>query len=129
MRRIANTVVANPLITFREKDPETLKQKMQKKGVWSVFMIHDVYGIRVIVESVDDVYVVLEKIIEVFPGYIDHDYIKTAKKGPSVNGKVVRFLKLVAQKGGVSFEIQITTFIFHEVNELLHEGYHRRKYS
>ena len=128
MRCIASAVVKNPKIVFRMKDQETLRKKMLLKSVESVFSIDDVYGVRIIVESVIDVYLVLWKISEIFDGYLDHDYIEKPKTSPSVNGKMLRLIQFVAYKNRVPFEVQITTVAFNEVNELLHEGYHCRKY-
>jgi len=128
---IANSVAKNPLVTSRVKDPKTLEKKMQKKNLQSVFLIDDVYGIRIIVESVDETYEVLKKMLEVFPGYLDHDYIKEPKVriNKPHKGKVLRLLQFIAYKNDIPFEIQITTFVFHAMNELLHEGYHRKKYQ
>ncbi len=129
VQRIASAVVKNPLVTFRVKDPKTLRRKMELKGVSSVFSIDDVYGIRVIVKSVEEAYRVLTEVSRVSIGYLDHDYFKAPRAVPSVNGKTLRLLQFVAYKNGVPFEIQITTIAFHEVNESLHDGYHRRRYN
>ena len=129
IRCIVGTVVKTPLINFRIKDPETLQKKMQIEDTQSVFSINDVYGIRIIVESVEEGYQVLEKIEAVFDGYLDHDYFKKVKPVPSINGKVLRLLQFVAYRNDVAFEIQITTTECHAVNESLHEGYHHRKYQ
>jgi len=128
VRCVVSLVFSNPLVTFRVKDPEILAKKMQLKGVQSVFSIDDVYGIRIIVESVNDAYKVLDKISRVFPGHLDHDYLKDQKPGPSVGGKVLRLLQFIAYRNEASFEIQITTVAFNEVNEQLHYGYYLRKY-
>lgn len=125
---LASIVVKNPKVAFRVKDPETLKKKMFLKGVKSVFSIDDVYGIRIIVRSVVDAYLVLWEISENLEGYLDHDYIEKPKASPSIRGNVLRLLQFIAYKNGVPFEIQITTATFNEVNEMLHEGYHCRKY-
>ena len=118
-------------ITYRVKDSGKLREKMQLKNTPDVFSIKDVYGIRIIVESVNDVYFVLAKISERFFGFLKHDYIispKTRPNEPKFKGKMVRFLQFIAYKNGAPFEIQITTTAFHEMNESLHEEYHRRKY-
>ncbi|MGB8815953.1 MAG: hypothetical protein WCC74_01785 [Minisyncoccia bacterium] len=125
---IINTVAKKPLISFRVKDPETLRKKMQIVKTQDVFSIHDIYGIRVIVESIEEVYAVLTKISQEFSGYLVHDYFKIPKAVPSVNGKILRLVQYIAYKNGVSFEIQITTVACCEVNESLHQGYHDRKY-
>ncbi|MDE2399457.1 MAG: hypothetical protein KGL67_00350 [Patescibacteria group bacterium] len=123
--------VKNKVVSFRIKDPETLQKKIQLKNVKSIFSIDDVYGIRIIVESVDDVYKVLEKIWQTFPGYLDHDYIKEPMVRPdeSKEGKKLQLLQFIAYKNEMPFEIQITTTAFNEINETLHEGYHNRKYN
>ena len=131
VRRTASTIAKNPLVTFRIKNPKTLKKKMLLKNTQSIFSINDIYGIRIIVESVDEAYGVLEKISQTFSGFLDHDYIKKPKTRPSepgLKGKMLRLLQFIAHKNGVPFEIQITTAVFHKMNELLHKGYHCKKY-
>lgn len=131
VQQIASAVAGNPLVIFRVKDPETLRKKMKLKGASSVFSIDDVYGIRVIIESVEEAYRVLAEVSRVFMGYIDHDYIEEPKirLNEPHKGEAFRLLQFIAYKNGTSFEIQITTHVFHAVNELLHEEYHRRKYQ
>ena len=128
IRQVVNTVVKNSTIYFRVKDPETLRQKMQIEKAQDVFSIDDVYGTRIVVESVEEAYAVLAKVSQVFTGYIDHDYFKKIKPVPSVDGKVLRLIQFIAYRNGVGFEIQITTVLCHEVNEPLHQRYHNRKY-
>jgi len=125
---IANAVVKNPKVVFRVKDPETLRKKMFLKRAESVFLIDDVYGVRIIVESIVDVYLVLWEISEKLEGYLDHEYIEKPNMSPSVDGKTLRLIQFVAYKNWVPFEVQITTVAFNEVNETLHERYHLRKY-
>lgn len=128
VRQVAGTEVKDPLISFRVKDPETLKKKMLHKNTNDVFSIDDVYGVRILVGSVGEAYKILDRVSQAFPGYLDHDFFKEPKTSPSVNGKVLRLLQFIAYKNGVPFEIQITTMTLNEVNELLHGGYHQRKY-
>ncbi len=125
------TTVEKRQITSRVKNSEKLRKKMQIKNVSDVFAIKDVYGIRIIVESIDDTYFVLTKISKRFSGFLKHDYIanpKTCPHEPKLKGKMVRFLQFIAYKNSVPFEIQITTTMFHEMNESLHEEYYHRKY-
>ena len=130
IQQAISTVVKNPMIAFRVKDSETLQKKMKLKNTENVFLINDVYGIRIIVESVEEAYKVLKNVKMEFPGYLDRDYIREPKVCLSEpnKGKLLRLLKFIAYKNGVPFEVQITTTAFHEVNEPLHEGYHRQKY-
>ncbi len=128
VKSIVGAVVKNLFIISRIKDSEILRKKMCLKNTKNIFSIDDVYGIRILVESIDEAYAVLEKISQTFSGFLDHDYIKKPKECPSINGKVLRLLQFIAYKNGVSFEIQITTVSFNDVNELLHGEYHRRKY-
>lgn len=127
-----STVVENPSIIWRIKNPETLRKKMDIKNTQDVFLIDDVYGIRVVVDLVDEAYLVLSRITRAFSGFLDHDYIvepKTRSDKPHLKGKKLRFLQFVAYKNTVPFEIQITTRDFHKHNELLHAEYHHEKYS
>jgi len=131
MRQIIDAIAKNPLITFRVKDPETLRKKMLLKNTQDIFLIDDVYGIRILVESVNEAYEVLLKVSQTFSGYLDHDFIKEpgVRIHEPYKGKLLRLLQFVAYRNGAPFEIQITTVAFNGVNELLHEGYHCRKYQ
>ncbi len=124
-------VVKNPLVVSRMKDSETLRKKMEIKSTGDIFSIKDVYGVRIIVESVKDAYIVLGKISTIFSGFLKNDFIgnpKTRPNEPNFEGKMLRLIQFIAYRNGVPFEIQITTRVFHEMNEPLHERYHRSKY-
>ena len=54
IQQAISTVVKNPMIAFRVKDSETLQKKMKLKNTENVFLVNDVYGIRIIVESVEE---------------------------------------------------------------------------
>lgn len=129
---VASTAVRNLSIYWRIKTPETLRKKMGIKNVQNPFLIDDVYGIRILVDSVNEAYLILNKIAQTFPGFLDHDYIakpKTRVDKLHLKGKKLQLLQFIAYKNGVSFEIQITTKSFHKNNELFHVGYHKEKYS
>lgn len=131
IRRIVGTVTNEVSLISRVKNPETLKEKMLIKKVSNVLLIDDVYGIRVILNSVNEAYQVLKKMSQVFPGHLDHDYIKepmTRPNEPHLKGKMLRLLQFIAYKNGVPFEVQITTQEFNAMNESLHGEYHRKKY-
>lgn len=122
-------VSENLLVTYRVKSEETLRKKMKLKGVCSISSIDDVYGFRVLVATEEEAYKVLHLVREHFQGFIDHDYIAVPKKKLSRPGKELRLIQYIAKRNGVTFEIQITTHLYNEANELLHEEYHRRKYE
>ncbi|OHA82515.1 MAG: hypothetical protein A3B07_02745 [Candidatus Yonathbacteria bacterium RIFCSPLOWO2_01_FULL_43_27] len=126
---LVKDVTKCPQVSSRVKDLETLRKKMVLKNTHDIFSIDDVYGIRIIVTSIDEVYAVLERISRVFEGFLDHDYFKNAKACPSVDGKFLRLVQFVAYKNKVPFEVQVTTASCHETNESLHARYHRRKYG
>ena len=84
---LVKDVTKCPQVSSRVKDLETLRKKMVLKNTHDIFSIDDVYGIRIIVTSIDEVYAVLERISRVFEGFLDHDYFKNAKACPSVDGK------------------------------------------
>lgn len=131
VKYLTDKVTDMALIVFRTKDLQTLKKKMRFKNTENIFLIDDVYGIRIIVGSVNEAYQVLEKMSQVFPGFLDHDYIKNPKTRPdklATKGKMLRLLQFIAYKNGVPFEVQITTTAFNEMNESLHAGYHCDKY-
>lgn len=131
IRLVVNTVVGNPSIKWRIKNPETLRKKMDFKKTQNVFLIDDIYGIRIVVGSVNEAYLALSKVTQTFSGFLDHDYIEKPKirsDKPHLEGKKLQLLQFVAYKNGVSFEIQITTRSFHKQNELLHAQYHQEKY-
>lgn len=117
-------------ITYRVKDSETLRRKILLKKAKNVFSIHDVYAVRVIVESVEDAYLIFEKIKEQFPICLTYDFIKNPVVlfDPGFEGQSFKCLRFIAYKNKVPFEIQITTTAFHEVNESHHEVYHKKRY-
>lgn len=118
-------------VKYRVKNRETLGKKMILKNTSSVFEINDVYGLKVIVSSVEECYEVLGTVQIFFQCRLSHDYIANPKirpDKPHLAGKSLRLIKIVAYKNNVPFEIQITTFEFDEMNESLHNEYHREKY-
>lgn len=128
---LATTVSRDPKIYYRIKDSDVLEKKMTLKGVVSVFNIDDVYGLRILVSSVEESYAVTDVIIGAFVSFLDHDFIarpKTRPDKPHLVGKSLRLLQIVAYKNGVSFEVQVTTFEFNDENQSLHDEYHREKY-
>ncbi|MFH1642543.1 MAG: hypothetical protein ABIC04_06630 [Nanoarchaeota archaeon] len=127
---LVNTSVEKAKVAFRVKNPETLRKKIFLKKAKDVFSIHDVYGIRVIVETVDEAYMVLTKISEMFPMRLANDFIKDPVElfDPGFEGKFFKCLRLIAYENNIPFEIQVTTSSFHEVNESHHEIYHQKIY-
>lgn len=122
----------NSIVTFRIKDEISLNKKLLHKKTEDVFIIKDVYGIRVLVDEVNDVYKVLNLLSQKISGYVKNDYIASPKireEVVSLKGKKIRFIQYVATKNGVFYEIQITTKEFHCCNEELHLGYKKHKYS
>ena len=129
--KLATTVSPNSEISYRIKDQRILVRKMSLKNVRSVFDIDDVYGLRLLVSSVEESYDVLNVIGRFFRYVLDHDYIKEPKirlDKPHLAGKSLRLIQIIAYRNGVRFEIQITTFDFDEENESLHGQYHDEKY-
>ncbi|MES3032150.1 MAG: hypothetical protein V4699_02835 [Patescibacteria group bacterium] len=127
IRIITSKVVSDSIIMSRIKHPLILKKKMQLFNVTDIFLIDDVYGIRVIVDKVEQAYEVLNEISQVLCGDIILDYFKEPKK---VSGKTtIQFLKFVAFINNTAFEIQITTKGRHKINEVQHKEYHDIKYS
>lgn len=128
---LASTITENVVVTFRTKHPETLRKKMLRKNTDDIFSIHDIYGIRILVNSIDNVYAVLKVIQEVFPMYLANDFIKNpiVLFDPGFEGKSFRCLRVVAYENNTPFEIQITTNEFHEINESHHDIYYRKLYS
>jgi len=129
LRQVIDTAVKKSEIQFRVKSPESLRKKMQFKKIQSIFLIDDVYGIRIIVESANEAYKVLEKVSSAFSGHLDHDYIKKPKVRVNEphKGEKLRLLQFIAYRNGVAFEIQITTSEFHAINEKLHRGYKKHQ--
>lgn len=122
----SKTVSKGAAIIFRIKNPNTLQKKMTLKNVASVLSIKDVYGLRLLLDYIEDVYAVIDELKKSYAGHIDHDYIANPKI--RVDGEMLRLLIYVSYINGVPFEIQITTKLFNEINEKQHEGYHLRKY-
>ena len=129
---IVRDVTNNPEIIWRIKDSTNLDKKMRFKNVTNVLFINDVYGIRILVDTPEEIYAVLKRIQGSFVGCIDHDYVKNPKTRndkPCFVGKSLRLIQFIAYKNDVPFEIQITTKEWNELHEALHEEYHRDKYS
>ena len=129
---LAQSVATTPKVIHRVKDPNTLAQKIILQSAKSVLDITDVYGLRILVSDVAEIYEVLCKLNRTFSGYIDHDYIETPKTRldkPHLIGKSFRTLQFVAYKNEVPFQVQITTFGFNRMNEVLHAEYHLDKYG
>ncbi|MCX6751563.1 MAG: hypothetical protein NT161_02225 [Candidatus Nomurabacteria bacterium] len=125
IQKLVVVCVNNSEIIYRVKDEETLRKKMYHKNTTDLFMIDDIYAIRILVDSVEEAYLVLKKISSAYVGYLDHDYIKTPKECISLlnKGKFFRQIQFIGYKNNVPFEIQITTHEFDSINKSLHEGY------
>jgi len=131
IKYITSTVVKKPFVIWRIKNSETLRKKMKLKKVKNIFLIDDVYAMRILVDSIDEIYAVLEHITKKFNGFIDHDYIEKPKR--KLYEKIqkenrLRLVQFIAYKNGVPFEIQITTILFNRINESFHQKYHDLKY-
>ena len=129
IKETVNITTKGVEIWYRVKDPRTLTKKMKLKEVSSVFDINDIYGIRILVNSIDETYAALEEIKTRFPGYLDHDYISQPKVRDKSLGPGLRLLQYVAYRNEIPFEIQITTRAFNKVNESYHQAYHHRRYG
>ena len=121
--------VPSAQLLFRKKDELTLWKKMSLKGSADISAIDDIYGFRALVDSIEEIYAVFEKVSASYPGFLDHDYVKHPKTRHDRPGKELRLVQFVAQKNGMTFEIQITTRTFNRMNEILHKEYHDRKYK
>ena len=131
IKTLAENVSHKPIVIYRVKHPETLLKKKRLKVADDVFLIHDIYGIRVIVRTTEEAYAVLGEVKKLYPGFIDHDYIQKPKvraDKPELEGKSLRMLQYIGYRNDVPFEIQITTTEFNEINESFHEQYHNEKY-
>ena len=128
---LCQTVSQSSEICQRIKDSEILVKKMALKKVRSIFDIHDVYALRVLVSSVEESYEILAVIARAFPNFLEHDYIKNPKyhpDEPDLKERSLRLIQIIAYRNNTPFEIQITTFEFNEINESFHDQYHREKY-
>ena len=129
---LAERVSQNPRVSYRVKGSQELAKKMDLKKTESIFDIDDVYGMRILVFSVEEVYAVMTVIRKSFPSFLDHDYIATPKTRfdkPHLIGKCLRLLQVIAYRNAIPFEVQVTTFEFNNMNESLHDEYHREKYN
>ena len=129
--RLAKTISQNSDVSYRIKDPQILARKMTLKNVGSIFDIHDVYGLRVLIPSVQESYEILAVITKTFPSFLDHDYIQNPKGHPDepyLEERSLRMLQIIAYRNGSPFEVQITTLEFNEINESFHDQYQREKY-
>ena len=127
---LAKTEVNDFRIVSRVKNPKNLEKKKGLKQVTSVLEIEDVYALRVLVKTERHIYTVSEIIAKSFRHYIDHNFIQNPKILPhQTHLPSLRLLQIIAYRNDIPFEIQITTFEYHEVNESLHQRYHQRTYG
>lgn len=132
VKGLAKEVVSSSMVTYRVKDPISLKRKMLHKKTADIFLIKDIYGIRILVDEVEDVYKVLNYISSKIVGYVKNDYIanpKIREGAAELKGKKIRFIQYIAVKNSTLYEIQITTREFHRQNEKLHRVYKKYKYG
>jgi len=113
-------------INYRTKSPIVLEKKLALKKTQDIFCIKDIYGIRVLVETEENAYYVLAGITKSFSGFLKNDYILNPK---TKDLDKLRLLQFIAYRRNIPFEIQITTYAFHEVNEVFHQRYHVEKYG
>jgi (p)ppGpp synthase/HD superfamily hydrolase len=129
IRTYISPLCTNLLVSHRIKDLRTLQMKLSLKRETSIFSLVDVYGIRILTDTVEEVYSALQDIDCRIKGYVEHDYIAQPKVNYARINAVLRLLKYVGYWNQTSFEIQITTKEFHALNEALHAEYHRKKYA
>ncbi|PIP87354.1 hypothetical protein COW81_00745 [Candidatus Campbellbacteria bacterium CG22_combo_CG10-13_8_21_14_all_36_13] len=115
-------------IDSRVKDQESLTKKMLLKGVHDIFSIRDIYALRILLNSVEEVYLVSEILLGLFDrAYIANDFVAHPKS--TVNGQVFRCIRIIAYINDVPFELQITTKDFHTMNESSHVIYKKERYG
>lgn len=110
----------------RIKSPISTWRKMQRYGL-AFGEVHDVIGLRLVVDTVEECYQALEFIQRAWPGRWERfkDYIAT----PKANGYQSIHL-CVRRREGPRFEIQIRTRAMHrrcETGRAAHGRYKRRR--
>ncbi len=128
IRSIINNTIPYQM-TWRIKNINTIQKKIALKNGTDVFALDDVYGVRILVPSIDEAYSLLQKILNVIPGHVDHDFLVKPKISSKKPGARLRLLQSIHYINNVPFEIQITTTDFHKENESHHEEYHKNKYK
>ena len=132
IEEISKTVTSDIIVIYRIKNINSIKKKLLLKNSHNIFSIKDIYGIRVLTNNEKEIYLILNKISQIFSGYVKYDYIKTPKTRegvPSLKGKELRLIIFIAYINNIPFEIQITTKKFNDENEKLHWRYHLEKYN
>jgi (p)ppGpp synthase/HD superfamily hydrolase len=129
LERKVRSLVSDVVCLYRIKNPATLSKKLALKQSKDIASIDDIYGLRLIVGSADEIYSALQLVMSEYPGYLDHDYVARPKKRPDRPGKELRLVQYIARKNDVTFEVQITTAEWNKINEELHLEYHKRQYG
>lgn len=99
----------------REKHPYSIFRKMQRKSLSKITDLHDLFGLRVIVDSTEDCYQVLGLIHRTYRPVMHHmkDYIAFPKPN-GYNSLHTTVLGLHVRDASLPFEIQIRT---HDMEE------------
>ncbi len=120
----------SPLIHCRAKSNFSIFRKMNKKNI-DTGEIFDRLGVQVVVESIEEAYMVKEALLSAFTIVPDHAYLRPGKfrsgthpsTHPSLRDtlqsseKKERAIRINLQNGNDIFEVKITT------REILHEYY------
>ena len=122
-------IVPKGKVFWRVKDSKTLQRKMVLNNKTSIETIKDIYAYRIIVNTDQEVYMILDVISLAFKGKLKKDYIKQPKRLYSEDPIILRLVQYIAERNSVFFEIQITTWQYHNMNESCHGNYHLRKYG
>lgn len=56
IKNVLHQVVKNSIVYYRIKNLETLHQKMILKNTTDISRIDDIFGLRVVVDSIEDIY-------------------------------------------------------------------------
>ncbi|MEK7136783.1 MAG: TGS domain-containing protein, partial [Patescibacteria group bacterium] len=105
-------------IIGREKHPYSIFRKMQQKGTSKITDLHDLFGLRILVDSVEDCYQVLGFIHRIYRPILHHmkDYIAFPKPN-GYRSLHTTILGLNARDASLPVEIQIRTHAMDEEAE------------
>ncbi len=119
MKSLLNSIGVNGEVSFRIKSIYSIYRKMNKKDFDNINDLYDIYGIRVLVDTVADCYKVLWEIHAKWNPlpYRFKDYIALPKPNwyRSLHTTVIGFLKKFVKQ---PTEIQIRTFEMHREAEI-----------
>ena len=130
---IVKNIIINSLVDIkiigveaRIKEYDSVIEKINRKNYKSVDEVKDLLGIRIICESIDEIYKVKSRIMTTFENCIIKDYIQKHKhgyRGIHIYNKIdIKEIK------NIPLEIQIKTMAMKKAQDKTHDKIYKNKY-